>query len=308
MSATRALALAACLLAPLGAAPARAEVQRIAADGSVYRVDVDPWNQGGKATGTVLRATRQKAKGGKDQTNIPGTDDAAIDRDPALEIDPSTGKPIVVWARSDATGFNLYVSRYDTAWSTPQLLVRQDGDDLEPEIRFGSRYLHVSWHQDIAGQTTYWRSSFLASTLEPVFGPERIPIEDAVSVPPEGGPSSGNDPSQGNQYFCTTVYDRAPGGPDRAYVWGVRDEPVPFNYRESFLLPPEVHTVSSSEAGYLGGRFTMWLTTANKLYYTTFADGRWADMRLIELTGQLTAADALGQLAVLNERMTAGGR
>lgn len=308
MSAARALALAACLLTPWGASPARAEVQRIGSDGTVYRVDVDPWGQGGKSSGTALRVTRQKAKGGKDQSIIPGTDDAAIDRDPALEIDPSTGKPIVVWARNDATGFNLYVSRFDTAWSTPQLLVSRDGEDVEPEIRFGARYLHVSWRQDAAGQSTYWRSSFLASTLEPAFGPERIPTEDAVSIPPEGGPSSGTDPSQGGQYFCASVYDPAPGGPDRVYVWGVRDEPVPFNYRESFLLPPEVHTVSSSEAGYLGGRFTMWFTTANKLYYTTFAAGRWADMRLIELTGQLTAADAIEQLAVLNERLAAGGR
>lgn len=308
MTAARALALAACLLMPWGTSPARAEVQRIASDGSVYRVDVDPWSQGGKSTGTVLRVTRQKAKGGKDQSIIPGTDDVVVDRDPALEIDPSSGKPIIVWARNDATGFSLYVSRFDTSWSTPQLLVRQDGDDLEPEIRFAARYLHVSWRQDAAGQSTYWRSSFLASTLEPMFGPERVPTDDAVSIPPEGGPSSANDPSPGLQYFCTTVGDRAPGDPFRAYIWGVRDEPVPINYRESLLLQPEVHTVNSSDVGYLGGRFTFWFTTSSRLYYTTFADGRWADMRLIELTGQLTAGDAIEQLVVLNERIAAGGR
>jgi hypothetical protein len=308
MSTARALAVTALVLLPIGVDAASAEVQRIACDGSVYRVDVEPWSSGGKGNGTMIRATRQKAKGGKDQSIIPGTDDAVIDRDAALEIDPLTGKPVIVWSRGDAAGFSLYISRFDTAWSPPQLLVRLDGDELEPQIRFDTRYLHVSWRQDGAGATTYWRSSFNSATLDPVFGPERIPTEDAVSIPTEGGPSTGNDPSADYQYFCATVWSPVPGGPNRAYIWGVRDEPVPINYRESLLLPPDVRTVSSSDAGFVGGRFTYWFTTANRLYYTTLAHGRWADMRVVELTGQMTAGDARQQLTVLNQRLTSGGR
>jgi hypothetical protein len=308
MTTQRAFIAGLVLVVMVGTTPARAEVQRIAGDGSVYRVDVDSWGPSGKATGTVLRTTRQRPKGGKDQSIIPGTDDAVIDRDAVLEIDPTTGKPVIVWARGDAAGFSLYISRLDASWSAPRLLVRMDGDDLEPQIRFDGRYLHVSWRRELGGQSTYWRSSFLSSTLDLEFGPERIPTEDVVSIPIEGGPSRGSDPSSDQQYFCATVWDPAPGGPNRAYIWGVRDEPVPINYRESLLLPSDVRTVNSSDAGFVGGRFTYWFTSANKLYYTTFANGLWADMRVVELNGQLTAGDARQQLTVLNQRLTAGSR
>jgi hypothetical protein len=307
MSPVRALALLACVGAALVLAPARAEVQRLACDGTVYRVEVDTWVQSGRPSGTVLRSTRQRPKGGKDLSYIPGTDDAAIDRDPALEIDPSSGKPVVVWARSDAGAFNLYVSRFDTSWSAPRLLVKMDGDDLEPQVRFDARYLHVSWRQDRAGQTTYWRSSFLSSTLEPAFGPERIPTEDAVSVSTDGGLADATEAPAGTQYFCATLFDRV-GDPGRAYVWGVRDEPVPINYRQSFVLPPEVRSVTFAEAGHVGGRFTYWFTTNDRMYYTTLANGRWVDMRVVELTAQTSVAEARLQLAVLNQRLTAGGR
>ena len=132
MNGPRRLAAVVLVVGWVATAPSPAEVQKLASDGSVYRVDLVPWVQAGKPNGTVLRMTRQKPNGGKETFNIAGTDDAVVERDPSLEIDPSSGRPLVVWARNDGPGFNLYVSRYDGTWSTPQLLARLDGDDLEP--------------------------------------------------------------------------------------------------------------------------------------------------------------------------------
>lgn len=296
----------ACVGLALAATAARAEITRMTADGTVYRIDVDPWALSGRVVGTALKSTRQFPKGGKEVTYIPGTDDAATDRDPAVEVDPSTGTVVVVWARNEGTGFNLYVTRYDGAWSAPRLLVRMDGDELEPQIRFDTKYLHVSWHQDFAGQTTWWRSSFRSGTLEQVFGPERIPTDDAVSVSPDGGPAYGTmDAPCNDVYFNATVFGRL-GDPGRAYVWGVRDEPVPFNFRQSLLLPAEVRSVVAADAGFIYGRFTYWFTTTDRLYYTTLVNGQWSDMRLVEL-GVATSSDARLMLRDLFKRLAGGG-
>jgi hypothetical protein len=308
MSWARGLAAAGWLVALSIATVSRAEIQRLASDGTVYRVEVQTFAQSGRPTGTVLRATRQRPKGGKETANIPGTDDPIVERDPALEIDPSSGRPLVVWARNDGPGFNLYASRYDGSWSTPRLIARLDGDDVEPQIRFDARYLHVSWRQDYLGQTTYWRSSFLATTLEPAFGPERIPTDDAMPPFVDGETASVADAPASDQFFCATIASRVPGDPLRACIWGVRDEPVPINYRQLLPLPATVHAVSYSEARYLAGRFTYWAVTPdNKLHYTTLFNGQWAEMRVIELSPQTSAADARLLLIDLNHRLLNGG-
>ncbi|HEX4823454.1 MAG TPA: hypothetical protein VFV19_04020 [Candidatus Polarisedimenticolaceae bacterium] len=275
----------------LAAAPARAEVQRIAADGTVYRVDVDTYNGSGKPSGTVLRTTRQRPRGGKDTFVVTGTDDAVVDRDPALEIDPATGKPVLVWSRNEGGSFNLFFSRFDTAWSAPQMLLRFDGDELEPQIHLGDEYLHVTWRQSVGNSSAYWRASFDPATLQRLFGPERLPVDDATPIPPEGGPEPATAPTD-SQYFCTSTLGRTMADPSRAYIWGVRDEPVPVGYHQSFVLPCDIHVINSQNAAFVGGRLTLWITTPNLVYYTTLANGRWADIRVVEITPQTSASDA----------------
>lgn len=290
------------------ATTARAEVTRITSDGTVHRIDVDAWSPSGRITGTALKWTRQFPKGGKESSYIPGTDDAAPDRDPAVEIDPATGAVVVVWARNEGAGFNIFASRYDGSWSLPRLLARMDGDELEPQLRIGPKALHVSWRQDVSGQTSWWRSSFRADTFEPVFGPERLPTDDATAVPPDGGPAYGTtEAPAGDLYFSATVFGRSPGDPGRAYVWGVRDEPVPFNFRQCLTLPAEVRSVVAQDARFIFGRFTYWFTTADRLYYTTLCNGRWAEMRVVELNASTSSADAQLMIRELFKRLAGGG-
>jgi hypothetical protein len=45
--------------------------------------------------------------------------------------------------------------------------------------------VHISWRQEYLGLVTYWRASFLATTLAPAFGPERVPTDDPVRSPPK---------------------------------------------------------------------------------------------------------------------------
>jgi hypothetical protein len=286
-------------------APVRAEVQRIAADGMVYRVDVDTYIGNGKPNGTLLRTTRQRAKGGRDTFVVTGTDDAVADRDPALEIDPASGKPILVWARAELGGFNLFISKFDGAWSAPRLLAKLDGDDLAPEIHFDDRLLHVSWRQDLGGVSTYWRSSFNPATWQQVYGPERVPTDDPSPVPTDGGPEINGNVSSTDQYFCSSTLGRTVTDPSRATIWGVRDEPVPIGYARSFVLPSEIRLVQAQGAGFLGGRLTLWITTNDRLYYTTLANGRWADMRVVEITPLTSAADARFLIEDINRRLGA---
>jgi hypothetical protein len=302
------VAFAAAALA-VGSGPARADIQRIGSDGTVYRVDVETRFVAGRPSGTQLRFTLQRPLGGKDLSIIPGTDDSAVDRDPALEIDPTTGTPYVVWSRGDSAGFNLYVSRYTGSWSTPRPLVKADGDDIQPQLRFDDRYMHVSWRQDFYGQSAWWRTSFVPGTYEISFGPERIPMDAAFAGPGDGGGTDPDAPPIEDQYFTACVFNVGDGGGGNAWIWGVRDEPVPITYRQAFSLPIEVKGVTLQEASFLSGRFTFWFTTVDRLYYTTFADGiGWAPFRVVEIGSQTSASDARLLLTELNKRISSGGR
>ena len=95
--------------------------------------------------------------------------------------------------------------------------------------------------------------------------------------------------------------------PGRAYIWGVRDEPVPVGYQRTFLLPAEIRVIVSQNAGFVGGRLTLWITTNDRLYYTTLSNGRWADMRIIEISPQTSASDARLLIEEINRRLSAAG-
>lgn len=291
------------------AGPACADLQRIGADGTVYRVDVETRFVAGRPSGTQLRFTLQRPLGGRDLSVVPGTDDAVVDRDPALEIDPTTGTPYVVWSRGDSGGFNLYVSRYAGSWSTPRPLVKWDGDDIQPQLRFDDRHMHVSWRQDFYGQSVWWRSSFVRGTYELSFGPERIPMDGSFTGPGDGGDTDPGLPPPEDRYFTACAFNVSDAGGGNAWIWGVRDEPVPITYRQAFTLPVEVKGVTMQEASFLAGRFTFWLTTADRLYYSTFTDGTgWAPFRIVEIGSQTSASDARLLLSELNKRISSGGR
>jgi len=285
-------------------APARADVQRITSDGYVHRVDVDIYVSP-NGTGTGIRYTRQKPLGGRDTSWVTGTDDVAIDRDPSLDVEPS-GKPVVVWARNEGSGFDLYIARLDNgAWTAPSLLVHTGGDDTLPQIRYDDRYLHVAWRQqDASGAVAFYRSAFDPATWAPTYGPERIPTDDLPPIPPSGGTSSPGpaSPSTCLTYFSGVVPGVLPGDPGRTVVWGVRDEPLPISYHQVFTLPPDATNVTQAEAAFIGGRFTLWFVSGSKAYYTVLTSTGWSSLRVDEINAQTTPADVRAQIHELNRR------
>jgi hypothetical protein len=290
--------------AALAAGPARADVQKITSDGVVHRVDVDAYVSA-KGSGTGIRYTRQKPTGGRETSWVPGTDDLAADRDPVLEIEPSTGRPVLVWSRNDGAGFDLFIARLENgAWTAPRLLVHSAVDDLLPQLRYDDRYLQLAWRQqDPSGAVSFYRSSLDPSSWATSYGPERVPVDDIAPLPAGGSPTTSSaGPSMSATYFSGTLPALVPGDPTRSIVWGVRDEPLPISYHQVLLLPAEITSVSSIEAGFIGGRFTIWLVSGSKVYYTVLTATAWSGMRVIELNAQTTPADARWQIHDLNRR------
>ena len=295
-------ALSAALVAAalLGSA-ASADTRKLSADGTIHAVDVV--YTGGKNPGSSLKHTRQPVGGSPVTTIVPGTSDVALDREPAIEIDPSSGKLLLVWSRYDVNNFNVFISRFDgSSWSVPTAVLKAAADDVEPQIRIGARYVHVSWRQVVNGQSSFHRQSFYSATLAPAYGPEEVRTSDLWAVPPEGAATTGlPDPDPSEEIFAGVSFSLGPE-PGRCHIWGVRDEPVPIGYRESLLLPAAARTATAVEAGWLGGRFTVSYVVGTRFHYATRVNGVWSPTRTLELSGGLTVTDARWIVRDLNAR------
>ena len=282
----QALSLALLVGTAAWATPAPA-TRKLAADGTIHLIEV-------KNPGPSLRHTRTPVGGSPVAVTIPGTTDAAIDREPALEIDPVSGQVVLVWSRYDANNYNVFMSRFNgTTWSAPVAVLKAAGDDVEPQVRISAHYVHVSWRQLLDGETTFFRQSFLSTTLEPADGPEPVRTNDLWPVPTEGSATSSTvDPSTSDEIFSDVTFP--PNGPEpgRVHIWGVRDEPVPIGYRECINLPPQVRSATFVEAGFLGGQFTVSYVVGSKFYYASRVNGAWSPTRSLELSGGLTVNDA----------------
>lgn len=316
--------LAALVLA--AGSPARAETQKVTRIGIVHRVEVV---ENSHDAGTSIVHTLQAADGLESPRVLPRTQDAAPDLDPAIDIDPVLSQPVAVWTRDWGRGFDIYLSRFDgSSWSDPFPVLRDPAEDRSPRVAVTSVMVHVVWRQiDASGQTVWMRKSFDRATLEPAFGPEVLPTYDADPVPPEGDPdwdpqwnlhdpgmsasetdstetaetgsggsgssqssSSSPAPPEDASFFAGEAEGVSPG--DRVIVvWGIRDEPVPVGYLESFLLPPEVGQVERIESGWVESRFALWFNDGHFRY--AFRDsGAWSDLRLIRLEDGATVSTA----------------
>jgi hypothetical protein len=285
------------------AVPAQAETRKLAADGTLHTIDVQ--TVGGKNSGTALKHTRRGVAGAPVSITIPGTEDAVIDREPALEIDPVSGQLLLVWSRYDGTNYNVFFSRFNgTSWAAAKAVVKTDGDDVEPQVLISNHYVHVGWRQSVPGQLgAFYRASLLSTTLELAYGPERIVTDDLWSVPPEGANTPGvSDPSPSDRIFAGVIYPSNTAEPGRCHIWGVRDEPVPIGYREIVTLPPTARGAGSVAAAWLGGRFTISYVCGSKFYYATRSNGVWSPTRSVDLTAPVTAADARWSVADMNAR------
>ena len=268
------------------ATPAPA-TRKLAADGTIHLIEV-------KNPGPSLRHTRTAVGGSPVTVTIPGTADAVIDREPALEIDPASGQLVLVWSRYDVNNFNVYISRFNgTTWSTPVAVLKAAGDDVEPQVRISAHYVHVSWRQILDGQSTFYRESLLSTTLEPAYGPEPIRTTDLWPIPTEGSlTSSVPDPSPSDEIFSDVTFSPNSPDPGRCHIWGVRDEPVPIGYRECLYLPAQARSATYVQAGFLGGQFTVSYVVGTKFHYATRVNGAWSPTRSLDLVNGLTVNDA----------------
>lgn len=292
-------AVLALVLWAVAGEPARADVQKIAPDGTVHRVDVEVFNTGQTGSGTRLRHTRQSPGGMTESTIVAGTDDPAVDREPSLDIDPVTGRPILVWSRNEGAGFDVVLSRYEgQGWAPFVRVTSGGGDESSPQVGSGNHLIHVLYRQGMSAQTSFYRSSFDRTSLAPVFGPELLPVDGMPFVPPEGEstPSSAPPPAADHVFFSAAVPGARPGDPGRILVWGVRDDPAPIVYRQGFLLPSDARSLEQHRAGWVSCRFALWYATADRFYYTSRVGGLWHEVRIVALSSTTTVADARLQL------------
>jgi hypothetical protein len=252
-------------------------VQQIAADATVHRVEVD-----GGIRHTLVR------DGASTVSLVPGTDDANLDLEPTLEIDPATDAPVVVWSRDDGTGFDVWISRYQAdAWSTPQRILGQPGaDEVAPRIQIAGESVHVVAREG----SSYVRLTLDRVSLQPTFGPEPLPTDGSAIVP---GPESAGatEPVSGNVYFASDVVRDEPEDPGEVVIWGVRDEPVPIDYLQGLVLPAEIDDAGAPLATRVEGSLAVLVPTATRVWYTFWLQGAWAEFRAVNIDESTSMSD-----------------
>ncbi len=295
---TGAAALAFAAALALASGPARADSQKLGPEGTLHRLTVEDWtNDSGSLSGTALRHYRQYDDGTTESSFVPGTDDASADRDPAIEIDPATGQPVLVWSRNEGRGYLVFVSRFDgNAWSFPKPVFVQPDDEKFPDIRIASALIHVMWRQEAPGQTSAVRVSLDRTTLDRAFGPEPLAVSDTELVAPDGLPSfeaAASDPPCGEAYFAAEVPPRSTGKDDGwIHVWGVRDAPVPVEYSFGFQLPQDVRIEKQPMARWIQDRFVLSFNTPDRFFYTIRSGSAWSDLKILLLDANTSVSDA----------------
>ena len=292
--------LTAILVAGMGGFAHAGHLQKVSGDGVVHRVDVEAASGPAIAGGTFLRHTLQHADGSKLSQILPGTEDFFVDREPALEIDPVTDHPVVVWSRDQDVGFDIFLSRFDgVEWSMPFPVFQGTGNDVKPEIRITSRRIHIIWRNQTP---SVLHLNLDRETLAPIYGPETLPTEGIDMLSPEGGAEGAEDdvspsPPRDATFFTGEIDLLLPGMPPRIFVWGVRDEPVPVGYSQGLLLDPELSPVRSSSAGWVGERFAVWFISPDDGFSYIFRDnGHWTTFRRIMLDEDTRELDAKNQM------------
>jgi len=278
----------------LTATAASADVQKVGADGTVHRLAVETLMSGNKTNGTVLRHTRQFSDGTKVSAYVSGTLDAAIERDVTLEVDPVSEEPVIAWSRNDGTGFDLFMSRFENgAWRLPVLVFRGGGDDVESQVRIDRRLVHIVWQHQDGSFLVLYRQSFDRGSLAPVYGPEPLTAEGVYQIPlTDESVGDSPEPSAECSFFAAELPKRSPDEPGRFAMYGVRDVPVPVDYRQILVMPPTMKEHGRAKARFVSKRFVFYLVSGGRLYYSMRVDGRWSDVRIIELTDGLLASDA----------------
>ncbi len=302
-------------LVPAAATAALAGAFKVAPDGTVHTVRSETWqsmespsNDQPPASGTMLRYTRQDPDGTKTNWLIPGTDERATDREPALALRAGGNQPFVIWSRSEDAVLELFVTTLvDDQWTPLRRVFAGAGNRRLPDIEVRGHWLHVSWVQDTAAGPVFMRGVLDPDGLVEVHGPELLPTDGEESlVSPQGEAESGvsAEPDPQAIHLSGLVSPPTPGEGGTIYIWGVRDEPIPITYLQGFRLPAGLTDVSRIRTRWLGNRLVLSFQSGGALYYTMRHKGRWSDLRSV-LLGERGAAEALLEVKEMAEREAA---
>src|SRR5262245_40710102 len=285
-------------LAAFVAAAGAAHAQTISLDpgGTLHRVDVVPTGKEHRLfTPTELRQLMQDPDGTTHMIVVTGTDDNAEEKDPDVVIDPVSGLPSLVWVRSDQYSNSVYLSRFDgTAWSTPTVVVTDSEVRERPLMRIGSRYLQIAWSQGASDPPVSWATTLDRVTLAVAYPPATLTTDEPSPVPPEGQTAGeASLPPAGDSFFTMGGPSRLPEEPPRLIVYGARDEPVPVNFLQGFLLPDAIDpdSITFSGAEFFSARLTVWYVVGDNLYYAYRDPTEWSPTHIIGLH-PVTTSDA----------------
>lgn len=281
-----------------------ADGDRIGQDGVVHSA----WNALGSSGGMAIEYVRQLPSGEIRTEFVDGTDDYPSDRDPMLELSED-GEPIVAWIRNEGEGPQLYGSRRTAVgWTQPTPWFPGPKEKHVPDMTVSGDWVNVTWREASPNGALFYRGVIDPLTLEPVFGPEAMPKgEDVPPVLPEGESMPGTTPEPpggGTSYFAALLPPMVPGDPSTVIVWGIQDEPIPIDYCQRFTVPDGVRNARQVRASAIAGRLTVTFVDDDYLYYTMRRDGRWTDLRVVELDEQTDAADARLALIEMIQRDT----
>ncbi|HEX6853362.1 MAG TPA: hypothetical protein VF139_18335 [Candidatus Polarisedimenticolaceae bacterium] len=295
-------------VAALGGGDVFAAADRvIGPDGTVHRVQSEFW-PAYPGPGTAIRYTRQTPTGQLTSTLIPGTDDYWLDGEPSLTLDPLTGNPVAVWTRMLGVGFDLYISSLQgDAWTPAQPLLTPNPDRIRPRIKADGALLHVFWTHREGTSHRIARASLRAGDLVLVLGPEPARVDCVQSGDGAARATAAvEEPPGGVTYFAAEVPGRVEGEPPLLGVWGVRDEPVPIDFRVAFSLPDGARELRRVDATMIQGRLTVWFEWSGGLWYT-FDDGagNFPALRVIKREAGGFSSDAIVLVREMIDRLPA---
>ncbi len=300
MVSRRSLPWFAWLLVAAAWCPAGADSRRIAADGTVHRIDVETNQTTSK--GTLLRHRRTLGVTTSDSLVVPGTDDGSCDREPAIEIDPQAGSVWLTWVRANASGSQIMLARFDgVAWAMPKAVSAPSGDLHEPQIRVAQNLVHLVWRQDGSSGTIFWRESVNRVGMDPAFGPEPLPVPSTISS------GFNPDPPSDLSYFTGGVPGLTSGDPTRMVTWGVRDEPVPVGYIAVSQVAAGSPAPTQTDAHWRSGRMVVGGVSGSNLFYQWWSkEAGWSSVGAVPIDAVKPVPDAWRLVDDLISRGTAG--
>ena len=269
--------------------------QQIDSQGNLHRVE-EVWT--GKPPIAILRHTMVRPDGTTAVVVVPGTDDAAMDLDPAVAVDPVRGTLVLAWSRNAGDGFAIYASSFNgSVWSSPRMVLdNPNGDELDPQIQITSSLVHVVARHG----AEYTRICLDPELLLAVFGPEPLPTNTPAITPGVDAPT--DTPVASLAYFASAVIRLSETEPGQIVIWGVRDEPVPIDYRQVMRVPIELLNGSTAIAAPIEGSLTATVVSPDYAWYTLFLGGDWRPFGSLHLDGTTTLSDVRGLLADMIRR------